>query len=331
MKTTTGGATARPPLLTVLSGLCLGAALHAGAAELDGFGGGLVSDRSGAKTYTWGIEYREPLGAQWSGGFLWLNEGHLPHNHRDGQAIQLWWHTQPGPSGVSLELGLGPYLDYDTHITSADTDSEDRHGWGGLASADVRWDIARRWATYLRLNEVDTTAKHVSTGIAAGVVYVFEANFATLAAQHATFDPGTQWELDGLLGARIVNSFQSEGGGAEAIDLRLRFSQHIAASATVVAGQDTALNWRDGLALQLWLEQALSAHVRAGVGAGAFIVGGDSSLHGADVPENAAAAVSVTLAYAFTPRWLARITWTRLGTGDDHDSDLLLAGAGYRL
>jgi hypothetical protein len=39
----------------------------------------------------------------------------------------------------------------------------------------------------------------------------------------------------------------------------------------------------------------------------------------------------VTLAYLFTPRWLGRITWTRLGTGNDHDCDLLLAGAGYQL
>jgi hypothetical protein len=321
----------RPGRLALLAVLSLSVAMHASAAELDTFGGELISDRSGATTYTWGIEYREPLSEHWSGSFIWLNEGHLPHNHRDGQAVQAWWHTLPGPMGLSFEVGLGPYVDYDTHVNPDDADSEDRHGWGGLASADLRWDFALNWSTYLRLNEVDTTAKHVSTGMAAGISYVFATNFATRAAAHATADPTQQWEVDTLLGARIVNSFQSESGGAEAIDARLRLSRHIDLSATLVTGQDTTLGWKDGLALQVWLEQALNAKLRAGIGAGTFLVTGDSSLRGPDSPENVAAAFSVTLAYLFTPRWLGRITWTRLGTGNDHDCDLLLAGAGYQL
>jgi hypothetical protein len=325
MKKPTGALLLWLPVL----GLCL--TTSATPAELDGFAGGRVSDQTGQKTYTWGIEYREPLSAHWSGSFIWLNEGHVPNNHRDGQAVQVWWHTQPGPMGLSFEAGLGPYLDYDTHRTPADSDSEDRHGWGGLASADLRWDFARNWSTYLRVNEVDTSAKHGSTGIAAGVAYVFTQNFATLAAQRAVAESIRHWEVDALLGARIVNSFQSESGSAEALDLRFRFSRHVLASATLVTGQETSLNWTDGLALQLWLEQALGEHVRAGVGAGAFIVGGDSSLRSESSPENLSSALSVTLAYIFTPRWLGRLTWTRLGTGDDHDCDLLYAGAGYQL
>jgi hypothetical protein len=324
-------ACSRPWLLVLLPGLALGAASSASAAELDAFGGGLISDRSGATTYTWGIEYREPLSEHWSGSFTWLNEGHLPNNHRDGQAIQAWWRTEPLPMGLSVEIGLGPYLDYDTHATSGDANSEDRHGWGGLASADLRWNFVRNWSTYLRLNEVDTTAKHVSSGMAAGIAYVFAANVAARTAEQDAMNPTGPWELDTLLGARIVNSFQSESGAAEAIDARFSLSSQIALSATLVAGQDTTLNWRDGLALQLWLEQPLNAQLRAGVGAGAFIVTGDSSLQSSGAPENVAAAFSVTVAYLFTPRWLARVTWTRLGTSDDHDCDLLLAGAGYRL
>ncbi len=311
--------------------LALGVAADATAAELGGFIGGRESDRSSEKTYTWGIEYREPITASWSGSFLWLNEGHLPHNHRDGQAVQAWWHTQRSPIGLSLEFGLGPYLDYDTHVTPGDPDSEDRHGWGGLASADLRWDWARNWSIYLRLNEVESSAKHGSTWLAAGMAYVFGANFATLAAQRISGEPTRPWELDALLGTRIVNSFQSEGGGAEGLEVRLRLSRHIAASAMLVAGQDTTLNWKDGLAMQFWLEQDLSPRLRASVGAGVFVVAGDSSLNQDSSPGNLTSAFSVTIAYAFTPRWLARITWTRLGTGDDHDCDLLLAGTGYAL
>src|ERR1700678_346603 len=148
---TTKSATA---LLLALSlqGLGMFAIPGARAAELDGFDGKLDSDTSGDETYTWGIEYREPLTDYLNGGFVWLNEGHLPHNHRDGQAVQLWWHTQPDPLGLVFEAGLGPYRYYDTHLRATDPGFQDRHGWGALASASVDWYFASRWFVYLRLN-----------------------------------------------------------------------------------------------------------------------------------------------------------------------------------
>ena len=40
--------------------------------------------------------------------------------------------------------------------------------------------------------------------------------------------------------------------------------------------------------------------------------------------------VSVFLAYRFAPHWQARVVWDRIGTGDDHDADIVLFGVGYR-
>jgi hypothetical protein len=65
------------------------------AGELDGYTGRLKYNDDDPNTYTWGIEYREPLSDHWAASFVWLNEGHKPHDHRDGQALQIRWHTGP--------------------------------------------------------------------------------------------------------------------------------------------------------------------------------------------------------------------------------------------
>jgi len=302
------------------------------AGELDGFDGRLNSDTNGDKTYTWGIEYREPLTDHLNGGFVWLNEGHLPHNHRDGQAVQIWWHTQPNPLGLVFEAGLGPYRYYDTHLLAADPGFQDKHGWAALASASADWYFANKWFVFLRFNQVEGTDKFDSSSVALGFGYRFATNFTAAAGSGdgESPPPASRWEVDGLLGERIENSANSEAGLAEDIDVRRELSAHFTASASLIVGQDTKLDWRNGFAAQLWLEQHLTSRFMVGAGAGGFIVSEDDNVAGAKSPANLAVMVSVTLAYEITPRWKVRAVWDRIGTGDDHDADIVLLGAGYK-
>jgi len=286
-------------------GVCAILSAHAG--ELDGFYGKLESDTSFDKTYSWGIEYREPISDHLNASFVWLNEGHLPNNHRDGQGVQLWWHSQPDPKGLVFEGGIGPYRYYDTHLLGTDPDFEDRHGWGALASASADWYFANHWFTYLRLNQVVAQNKYDTSSIGLGFGY----RFATAALGQALAEGGslpqgpTLWEVDGMLGERIANSAHSETGLAESID------------------------WRAGFAAQLWLQKYLTSRFSVGAGVGAFIVSEDDNVQNASAPSNLAAMISVSIAYSFTPRWIVRATWDRIGTGDDHDADIVLFGLGY--
>ena len=66
------------------------------------------------------------------------------------------------------------------------------------------------------------------------------------------------------------------------------------------------------------------------MGAGGFIVSEDDSIKDASSPSNLAVMVSVSVAYSITPRWTTRVVWDRIGTGDDHDCDIVLLGVGYR-
>jgi hypothetical protein len=265
------------------------------------------------------------LSDHFAAGFVWLNEGHLPNNHRDGQAVQLWWRSSPSPAGLVFEVGLGPYRYYDTHTLIPDPNFHDAHGWGGLASASVDWYFANHWFTFLRANEVSASDKYSSTALGLGFGYRFlpkSGDAAPLA--------GPLWEVDGLLGERVANTSHSQTGLAEGLSLRREFTEHWSASVTAIAAQGTLLNWRDGFAAQLWLEQRLTSRFSVALGAGAFVVSQDDSIKDAASPSNFAVIVSVSIAYTWTARWLTRVVWDRIGTGDDHDCDILQFAMGYR-
>jgi hypothetical protein len=312
--------------------LCAAWFAAARAGELDGFDGRLESNNSGSKTYTWGLEYRQPLSEHFTGSFVWLNEGHLPHDHRDGQAVQFWWHTKPDPQGLVFEVGIGPYRYYDTHAYMTDPEFHDAHGWGGIASAAVDWYFTNRWFTFLRANEVSASDKYSSTSLVFGIGYRFSAKPAAsgVAVDAPNGAAAPRWEIDALVGERVGNTTHSETGLSEAIAARFTISEHFSASLTNVLGQNTLLGWRDGFAVQLWLEEPLTSHFTVGAGAGAFIVSSDDTLKDSSSPDNVAAMVSVTVAYSFGQRWMARVVWDRIGTGDDHDADILHVGVGYR-
>ncbi|WP_257786756.1 hypothetical protein [Cupriavidus malaysiensis] len=40
--------------------------------------------------------------------------------------------------------------------------------------------------------------------------------------------------------------------------------------------------------------------------------------------------LSMSAGDRFCEHWLARVTWNRVVTGYDHDTDIFLAGIGYR-
>jgi hypothetical protein len=304
------------------------AAASAHAGELDGFTGRLKFNADDATTYTWGLEYREPLAPHWNASFVWLNEGHRPHDHRDGQALQLWWHTDPDPSGWVFEAGIGPYRYYDTRLLTSDPDFENKHGWGALASASADYYFQGGWFAFIRLNEVYTALNYDSTSLSVGAGYRFDT--AALHSMANTDSSTSLWEVAGMFGERIGNTAHSEAGAAETIDLRRQLSDHFAVSASFIIGQGTLLDWRDGFALQLWLQQKLTSRFTVGAGAGAFIVSADDGLKDASSPSNLAAMVSVSMAYSITSAWEARVVWDRVGTGDDHDCDIVLFGVGYK-
>jgi hypothetical protein len=110
------------------------------AAELDLTGGIEQTTPNTGRTYTGAMECRQSFAEHFAASFIWLNEGHLIDNHRDGQGIQVWWRTRPIGPGLVLELGVGPYHYCDTTsavdivtATGSEIGYQNGHGWAVLS------------------------------------------------------------------------------------------------------------------------------------------------------------------------------------------------------
>ncbi len=99
--------------------------------------GGVVRDWNAdlnGSSYSWQLEFRKKLGNHVLASFTYLNEGHLPAHHRDGNALQLWATHDILDRHLSLAAGIGPYYYYDTTTDATGGTHRNAHGFGAVAS-----------------------------------------------------------------------------------------------------------------------------------------------------------------------------------------------------
>jgi hypothetical protein len=302
------------------------------ASELHWYLGGLHATPHSEPTYSWALEYRRPISEHLSGSFTWLNEGHVPGHHRDGQAIQLWWHTAPVNRGPIFQVGLGPYRYFDTTVASNADGYADIHGWGLVASAGATWHIGSRWLASLRINRVHVHNSIRSTAVVAGMGYRFGSTSDDASAAWVTSRTADsrRWELDTMAGATIVNSFDSDAELAKAIGLRVRATDHLAGSLTYLNEGDVRRGRRAGVAPQFWLEDHLTDRFSVGVGVGPYFALRKPRDSDGTSASPVSALISITAAYAITPEWIGRLIWNRVETRYDRDTDVVMFALGYR-
>jgi hypothetical protein len=92
----------------------------ANAQEFSLLAGPLVSDS--ANSISWEASYREGLGRYAAWSFSWVNEGHIPDHHRDGQTLQIWGRLPLLNDRLELSAGVGPYRYFDTTAAQAGGD-----------------------------------------------------------------------------------------------------------------------------------------------------------------------------------------------------------------
>ncbi len=326
-------------VITFLAGSAL--SVSSLATELQLHLGGLRAGAGTETSYSWALEYRRPISEALSASFSWLNEGHPEglnrDRHRDGLAAQLWWHTAPSARGLRFEVGLGPYRYFDTVASSNPEGYVNAHGWGLLGSIGATWYLGDGILTSLRLNRVQTRAGMNTTALVAGLGYQFDAGGGGASENRVASQPATagRMEFDAMVGGSIVNSLSSEVDLAKAISLRYAPGGPVGVSLTYLdEGElDTGgsrVGRRAGLAPQLWLQEDLTRRFSAGVGLGPYFATRRLRRSDGQDSSRVAALVSVTAAYAITPSWTGRLTWNRVGTNYDRDTDVVLLGMGYR-
>lgn len=305
----------------------------AGAQEFYVLGGGLAHTETHDHSYSWQLEYLEGLGEHFAASISYLNEGHLPQHHRDGDSLQIWGRSNLFDRRLSLAVGAGPYYYFDTAKALGGSFTND-HGLGGVFSLAATWYADSRWLFQLRTNWVNVGGHFDTLSAVAGIGYQLES--PPLPGPLPTTPPQqentTNNEITLLLGRTIANSFDSEHATAMSIEYRRGIRRYLDWTAAYLFEGDNRLSRRHGLTTQLWaVREFLDDRLALGVGGGAYLAVNhytESQNIGSD--EFLSAILTLTASYRFHPRWHMRTSWNRVITNYDRDTDVILAGIGYR-
>ena len=315
--------------LLMLAGIV--AAFAADAQELLLLGGATHASGLSASTYGWAVEYAQGLGENVYVTLAWLNEGHIQDHHRDGPAAQIWGRVNLFDRHLSLALGIGPYSYFDTAQAGLGASYANSHGWGVIYSAGLTWYTDRRWLFNLRANRIETQSHVDTTMVLLGAGYQLDA--PSTPGPRPTAPPidgrTTQNEVALFVGRTILNSYESENSTAAAAEYRRGLGRYV----------DWTIGWlheggnhiirREGATTQLWLVRPFfDGRLTLGAGAGVYYAVNEQNYGGTD-DERVSGIVTLTGSYRFDPRWFARLSWNRVVTRYDRDTDVILLGGGF--
>ncbi len=304
---------------------------RAAAEEVTGFKGATDTDDHTSGSYSWQLEYRQLLSPSVNATFSYINEGHIPGHHRDGVAVQVWAVTPRWHNRLDLSLGIGPYFYSDTQADVYAPWFRDYHGVGEILTGSLtyRWDNG--WFARLNLAEIHTPGDESTHALVLGAGYSLDRLAESLSG---AFDNGSApfsgSELGCFAGQTIDNSLSSPRSGNLGVEFRQGVAQHFELSAAWLKENDAG-GHREGLAAEFWVVDPLvNRTVTLGVGAGAYLAVTEQQTSEAPMTATVEGVVSMTASWRFYGPLLARITWTRSVTSDDHDRDIIMAGLSWR-
>lgn len=304
--------------------------------ELTLFGGGLKQSGSNESSPVWAFEYFHPLHENVAASFSWLNEGHVPGHHRDGQAFQLWGRTNVLDRRLSLAAGFGPYRYFDTTVSSAGGGYANVHGWATVGSLAATYYTNRRWLYQLRFNRIVARDSISTSALMFGVGYQLEPvpERGPQSSAPRQFEKTTNHEVTAFIGKTIVNSYFSENDTARALEYRRGLARYVDMTVGLLNEGDPRLIRRTGLTAQIWGVREVLANdsLVLGIGYGPYfaIDRYRSSLPGEGGERNFSWIFTASAAYRFGDHWSGRLSWNRINTNYNRDTDVILLGAGYR-
>jgi hypothetical protein len=299
----------------------------ASAQDLIVGGGATRSGEPHETTYGWILAYSHDLTPVLAASVSALNEGHVTGHHRDGHTMQLWARTRAGEC-MTLAAGIGPYRYFDTAIAENRERFANAHGWGGVASlAATLREPGSRWLYQVRVDRIIAHAAADTTQVLAAVGYRFDQDGSFTANEIARDIPRRHHEVGFLSGRTIINSFDSQTARATSVEYRYTSGPVVRYSLAWLKEGDVRLARRDGIVAQAWLEPSFyRERFTLGVGAGGYIAVDSDHAQG----RSALVMLSTTFSYHFAHGWVGRLTWHRVSSNYDRDSDILLAGLGFR-
>ena len=303
------------------------------AQELSVLGGMGRASAPSESSYSWGFTYLQALDHYNALSYSWINEGHFTGHHRDGFALQYWRRAWFFDQHLALAAGIGAYNFFDTTASDEGRPYSDVHGWAMIYSLSATWYTRSSWFYQLRLNQINAFGSiHTTTGML-GIGYQLDASGGQSASSGGwDLRTNSRNELTALAGITEVNSLHSPSAFAMSAEYRHGFGSYVDATLTWIDEGKTELTRRNGVASQVWLSRGFyDDKLRLGFGAGPYIAVDTWRVHGGtESGDKVSALITMTASYQFAKHWLVRASWNRVLTGYDKDSDIYLAGVGYR-
>ena len=307
-------------------------AARAGAQDIFISGGGIASSRESSPSWAIQIEYVEPWNDRLALGLTYLNEGHFEDDHRDGLAALAWLRHRVFRERLTLELGLGPYAYCDTASGASETTYANRHGLGAMASLAATWPVSDR--VLLRVLGNGVWAHDMNTWsvlLGAGWRFARPPAGSRPPPLSAPLKPKTPFrnEISFGVGKTVVNSFGAEEILALRATYRRRLTRRLEWTLGLLDEGHCDVLDRFGPVTQLWLVQEFfEGRASLGAGGGVYRAISDSREDSPHTRESALV-ISLTGRVLLDPRWGVRLTWDRIVTDDNRDSDVGVLGVGY--
>ena len=313
----------------------VGAPALALAQEFSVLGGVIHRNDQAGQSYAWQLDYTLGLNDYFDASLSYLNEGHVPDHHRDGDSLQLWTHADLFDRRLSFALGAGPYYFFDSTSNSSTGPYVDDHGFGAMFSLASIWRMDSRWLLQLRANWVKIDGKSDTVSAVAGIGYQLEPLPASEQRHDGDLheNGAASNTLTLFLGQTVLNSLENSQGMAASAEYRRSLHRYVDWTAAWLYEGNPVLLRRNGAMTQLWAVRPFhDDELSLGAGLGAYIpIDGKLGLfRGENKSALVSGVFSMTGSYRFDPHLEVRFTWNRILTNYNMDADVFLGGIGYR-
>jgi len=293
-------------------------------------GGGITQDtKTSTASGQWSVTYIQGFAKYAAFSFSYINEGHQPNHYRDGIAVQVWGHKNVLNSPLSIALGIGPYVYFDTKVAPVTDAFEDAHGLGIITSATATWYGLSPFLLQARLNYTLTNNSFDTLSATIGVGYLLDVPVSSdTYYKPAKVRRTTDNELTVYLGKAVLNSAKSEQNTAYSVEYRRGLGTYVDWTiAWLTEGGNSPIG-RYGVTTKLWLvHPIIHDHLEFGIGVGPYLAN-DNVTEGHRTI--VACDVSVMAVYWFHPHIGLRAAWSRIVTDYSRDTDVFLGGLTYR-
>lgn len=309
------------------------------------FGESVGSRATWPTSSAWGMEFRQTDAPHFAWSVAYLNDGHFPGHHRDGVTGEVWVPFTVDDL-MTLSVGGGPFYYFDTEHANVPAGFADVHGWALVLSADMRLALWSRlsepgWFLDVRYDWSAPAMDIETHSIGLGFGYRMYSDFASGTPTVGTVGGFARNELVGYVGKTVVNSFSSPWSFAEAVEYRRELAAEVIRGSLAFVNEGNAqLVRRKGLIYEVWAEPSFwDGNASVGIGWGGYTaVDKSRPTTGRHISYVVSATMSARLpnllpiwqSTTFGERTDVRVTWHRIVTDYDRDTDILLFGLGYR-